>query len=151
MNIQKNENLVPLICSVQYQFLENVSSLVEGSDIYHRTVTFSAGQDWFDLYHAPSGISFEEPSVQNEGGVLYNQKLSLFFPGDDPSNIESFYNFSARKMIVKFTYNNNQSKLIGSRKNPASGSCDLSLDNASSGWQIIFSCRSIDRAFLLEA
>lgn len=151
MTLEKNSNLSPQICNVQYSFKENIESIDQGSTKFHKTVTFVDGESWEDIYGSPASIKFSEPAKDNPVGIYYEQQLILNYPGDDIDNLSSLYNLEDLGMIVKFTYDNGMSKIIGDKQNPAIMRCDFSTDGAKTGTSIKFTRKSPDRAFIFES
>lgn len=146
--MNKNSNLVPRICSVQYADIRNITSIDEGSTSQHRTVTFKGINDWIDMYGSLRSIKYEEPIKDTPAGIQYLKKLELLFPGLDEANNDDFADFSNYRYVVKFTYTSGIVKIFGSLENPVIAYANYSDDK--NGYVILFSQNDRYKAFLYE-
>lgn len=118
MSADKNTNLVQNVCKIQYQFIENVESISRGSSNFHAIVTLSVDNDWLDLYHSPASVSLEEPFLRTNAGRLYEDKITLKYPGEDEDTIEEIDNLVGPGLILRLHFSNGRSKVIGDIANP---------------------------------
>lgn len=149
MSIAKNQHLAPEICSVYFEDIKGVSSIIDGADKYHKVVTFKSGYAWKQIYLSPGTIKFEEPEKKTNAGTIFEQKLTGFFPGDDVANYTDFDNYSNKRYIVKLVYNNGTIKVFGCIFNPVTMQKD---DSTTKGGSIITLYRNaIDKAYLMPS
>lgn len=148
MKHEKNSNLTPIICKVEYAFLSDVIGINIGSPATYRQVQFIPHKSWNEIYNTPGRVSYEEPSVKSSAGTLFEQKLELFYPGDDVKDLSEFDNYEEQRFIVKFTYSNGVSKLLGGKTSPCR--FEKNLSTSESGSTITFYKNSVSRAFVLE-
>lgn len=151
MSTDKNNNLVQAICKIQYQFIGNVDTISIGSSKFHRVVSFINELDWLDLYHSPSSVIFEEQPSRVNAGLLYSQKISLKFPGEDEDNTELFDDLISPGIIIKLTWSNGKSKLIGSIANPVRILPDYKSDPDRTGYTINIEHKESKPAYWLES
>lgn len=144
----KNENRSQRIFKIYYQYNLNVASINEGSTQFKRIITFNGSYGWELFYHTPGTAFFKEPKKDTDAGLLYNQKLDFYYPGEDEGNIENFINF-AKPVIIKIVYTSGQMKIIGDKENPVKIYDDLNIGDKS-GRNINIEHESIDPAFWLE-
>lgn len=148
MTIDKNTHLVPKICSIYFENIKGVNTISDGTDKYHKSVSFKTGFAWNKIYFTPGTAQFEEPEANTAAGTAFNQKLSLSFPGDDITNYAAFDNSHAKRYIVKMIFDNGTSKIFGDIFNPVLMKKD---DSTSKGGSAITFYRSgTDKAYILS-
>ena len=106
MKHEKNLNLNPIICKVEYSFVSDIISINIGSPATYRHVQFIPHKLWNEIYKTPGRVSYEELPSKSNAGTLFEQKLELFYPGDDEKDISEFDNYEEQRFIVKLTYSN---------------------------------------------
>jgi len=148
--MNKNQNLIPLICQIHYQQSRNVDSITKNEDRFKRSITLVAGSEWEEIYFSPGTAKFEEKTKRNKAGILYNQKLSFKFPGEDDDNIEAISNLVIIPVILKVTYNNGKSKIIGDLNNPVKVDQDYSSDNKAIQFDFVIEHESSHPAYWFE-
>lgn len=117
MSLDKNTNLVQQPCKIQYQFIEFVESILRGSSNFHYKVTFQ-GNDWLDFYYSPASLEIEESMSRSNAGRLFEINISLNYPGEDDNSIYSIDDIAGPGLIIKLTWSNGKSKVIGDQSNP---------------------------------
>lgn len=127
--MNKNQNLIPVICRIEYQQSRNIDSINKNEDQFKRSVTMVTGFDWIDIYFSPGTAKFEEKTKRGKAGLLSNQKLIFKFPGEDDDKSENIDELINIPVILKLTYNNSKSKLLGDLNNPVKFDQDYSSDN----------------------
>lgn len=147
MALTKNTNLIPAVCSIQIASISDIASITDSSTAYKKTVTFKQGKTWTDVYHTPGSMKFEEPKGLSNAGPYYKQKAEGFFPGDDAANLTDFNNIDNKRFVVKLTFNNGISKIIGDLNNPAIISIDFATNKGGSA--MLYTCDSIYKAFMV--
>lgn len=147
MGLTKNKNLAPVITKVFYAYAYNIGAITVGSDDNHKQVIFKPGNDWVEIYKVPKNVNFEESPKRSDAGILYDQKLSLMYPGDDETNITDIDALESKPLVVKFEYDNKKSRFFGDTDNTVKASAPYSADRG--GSSIIFECSSRNRAFWL--
>jgi len=116
--MEKNDNLALEICEIQYALVENITSISEGSTAFHRNVLFSSGT-WEDMYGTPGSMKFEETQRVVSAGVVYDQVLTLKYPGEDTDNLSDLDDIVNQPAVLKITYTDGSEKLMGSLINPS--------------------------------
>jgi len=146
--MEKNKNLNPQVCKIQYTEIENVAAIIRGSSRSRRKVTFLPGKTWKEIYGTPGKIVYEEKPSPGGSGVLYEQRADMFYPGRDKSNLTDFYDFEETIFLYKVTYTNRDEYLIGNLNEPASVVLDFST--VKGGGAISFICNSTEKAYIFE-
>jgi hypothetical protein len=146
----KNQNTVPIITKLQYQFPQNISSFEIGSTPQHRTISFSNGEAWKDLYFTPGTPDFSQTSKRTSSGKIYNQTLSFSSPGDDPVSDSEMEKIEELMCVAKITYSDGTAKIIGSDKNSANFSNNFKSDSKATKNSFAIKCSSITKAFFIE-
>lgn len=118
MSLDKNTSLAQQPCKIQYQFIEFVESIVRGSSKFHYKVSFQGIDDWLDFYHSPSSLEFEENLSRVNAGHLYEDSVILNYPGEDDDSPHEVDNIAGPGLILKLTWSNGKSKIIGDIGNP---------------------------------
>jgi hypothetical protein len=146
--LQKNKYLAPTICKIKYTPLDFIELIMRGTSDFARIVQFITGKTWLDLYHTPGKTIFEQPLDIVSAGSLYNQKLQMFFPGLDISNLSDLFNMDYTEFILKLIFSSGDTYIIGTKENPIRFTDNWSTSN--SGSIFTFSRKSIDKAYKLE-
>ena len=142
--MNKNLSLNSTVCAVQYC---PVSDIIKNSIVLNVfKIDFASGKDWQDLYGTPGSMEFEFIQDLVGGNVVYKQKVSLFFPGMDSTNLSDFKNKPDTLYIVKVTLNNGDEYILGSKENPAQYM--ETWNTTKKGKNISFWCDSADMPFL---
>jgi len=148
MSHKKNTNLAPAIIEINYVKLADVSTIDFGSLPKSRIVNLNHGAVWSNIYFTPGKISFEEPITDSSAGRIWQQNLTLFFPGIDLTDKSDFDNYENIRFLVKFKYSNGDQYLIGTKVNP----CKFSLNYSSNdgGSTISFYKNANQPAYILQ-
>lgn len=147
---EKNQNRVPVITKLQYQFPHNIASFVIGSTNQHRVITFSGVEVWKDLYFTPNSANIAQPSKRLAAGKIFNQALSFSSPGEDPTSDAEIAKIEELEAVVRIEYNDGRVKIIGSDKNPARLNTNFKSDNDATKSTFAFECDAIAKAYYLE-
>jgi hypothetical protein len=147
MSLNKNKNLAPVITRVFFAYAYNIGAINVGNDDNHKVVIFKPGKDWVEIYKVPKNVNFDELPKKTDAGILYDQKLSLIFPGDDESNITDLGDLEIIPLVIKFEYDNKKSRFFGDANNSVKASAPYSADRG--GYSIVFECTSRNRAYWL--
>lgn len=150
MNIQKNQNLIPIITKVHYQFAENISSINTGSSKNTRQIVFNPDQDWEQIEISPASVKFQEPMSSTNAGPMYKQSLNFTLQGEDTGTIDDYDQLIGRRIILRLEYNTGLLKIVGSLDNPARFNDSPVSDEKGTRNQIEFFRKSSYRAFILE-
>jgi len=150
MSLDKNSNLTPIPCKVQYQFAKNINSISRGSSKFHRVVSFNNDLTWLDFYHSPASLSFSEPFSKVKAGNLYQPKLGLKYPGEDDDTLSEIENLTGQGLIIKITWGNGKEKIIGDLNNPVKIHNDYDSDSSATAYTIYIDHQSSHRSFWLE-
>ena len=113
--MSKPENGFMQIVSVQYAMVENIST-IDYTDNYV-SVNFQTG-DWNEIESQLFSAMFEETSKEDIRGITYDQKLSFDIVGDNATVTSEFKQILGKELILKFTYQDGTSKVIGDIDNP---------------------------------
>lgn len=148
--MNKNQNLIPVICKIEYQQSRNIDSITKNEDRFKRSVTMVAGFNWVEIYFSPGTAKFEEKTKRGKAGPLYNQKLTFKFPGEDDDKTEGINDLINIPVIFKLTYNNSNSKILGSLDNPVKIDHDYSSDNKATQYDFIIDRDSSHPAYWFE-
>jgi len=117
MALTKSQKRGQRVTQLYYQYGFNISSINQVDDIT-RSVNFKSGYSWEQIYFTPGSGFFFEKKEDTKAGLLYNQSIELFFPGEETNDIQSFDELARKPLIIKLVYIN-QVKLVGSLSNPA--------------------------------
>ena len=132
-----------------YAFTYEIDSISNGSTSKHKTVSFNDGKAWKEIYFTPGSANYSEPPKKNDAGIIYNQKLTAFHPGEDENNVIDFSNLENRPLIIKVLYSSGQMKLVGNKINYAELSDALNI-NQKTGHAITILREDYNKAFWLE-
>lgn len=113
--LKSNEKL--RICKIFYNFKDNVNSITNNPDRFHKKVEFTKGM-WFEIQTQKAKINYSEPPEKNVNGVFYNRKLNIIFPSEKDADLELFENLSLNELVLKLEYNNGSAKLFGDLQQP---------------------------------
>lgn len=145
MSLTKNKYLSPIISRIFVAKTYTINAINAGIDNNHKVIDFKVGHSWVEIYKTPKDTHFDESVKTSPAGKLFDQKLSLYFPGDDESNITDFEELEGQPLCVRFEYDNGKSRFFGALDNPAFISINYSTK--SGGASILFDCTSKFRAF----
>lgn len=136
----KNSILNIQVCKIYFALIDNVQSIVDGDDRFHKVITFNEGKDWEEIYSTPGSIEFTENPKDNEAGNLIEQMIKFSFPGEDDLNLKDLDAVINRPVIVKVEYSSALMKLIGAIENPAKIARAIQQTAKSSGSTMEISC-----------
>jgi hypothetical protein len=135
MALIKSVSQPKVICSVAYIYL---SSVVAYQKYYSSSVVISTGgTGWKKLYATPASIDYSEKSGISNEGTAYSKELALFYPGNDQPAQDELSQLEARPLLVKFTYNDGKTKVIGNPWNPALLKLDFKSNDVT-GFSAVF-------------
>jgi hypothetical protein len=146
--MDKNQNLGLSICGVSYIDVNDVSTIINGSDENHKEVTLKPGKNWTNIYFTPGKAQFEDPQDQSNAGPLRNQKLVFPYPGYDTANRTEFNKYGYKGYLFAITYNNEMQLLMGDREFPVR--TFMASFNKEGIWEITALKKSISPAFQLD-
>lgn len=146
--MEKSANLSPEICEIYFASINDVSTITDGSDTFHKVVTFKSQKNWEKIYCSPASKEFTELQKESEAGPYYEQKVNLSYPGDDEGVREDFENYGNKRLLIKLVYHSGIEKLLGSLTNPVKSFADYTLKNG--GHAVSFECKAIQKAFMLD-
>jgi hypothetical protein len=98
--------------------ISEVSALNEDTD-NEITVVFVGQNAWKNFYATLLTAELTEDTDATEAGNLFEQTAKLVFPGDDSSSRKSIAALEQKAVLLKLTYANGTSKIIGSIERPA--------------------------------
>jgi hypothetical protein len=147
MSTLKNRDSSPLICKVEYAFVADIL-LLETVRLASVKINMQSGKAFSPIYGTPSTFNFSEPVDSSASGLLYKQKLTLYYPGLNPDVQPDLIIIERKPVVAKITFTNNQVLVIGSVDNPARIFNSLSSSDAT-GYAITISCDSDERARFL--
>ena len=149
MTLLKNKKSSPLICNVEYAFPEDIQAMENVANSQVR-ITMKAGREFTSIYGTPALHVFIEPAEFSTGGLLFKQKLNLYYPGIEIDSQNQLLQLERKKAIYKITYQHGLIQVVGSLDVPARLLNTLSSGDAT-GNLITISCESDERArFLTE-
>jgi len=148
--MNKNQNLIPAICKIEYQEKRNIDSITKNEDRFKRSVTMVAGFDWLEIYFSPGTAKFEEKTKRGKAGLLFNQKLTFKFPGEDDDETEGINDLINIPVILKLTYNNDKAKILGSLDNPVKIDQDYLSDSRATQSDFVIEHESSHPAYWFE-
>ena len=146
MSIEKNSDLIPLVCKIYFAPLDNIDSITPVTDRFHRQVTFKEALTWQEIYLTPGTAEFTEKPKENDAGELIEQSLKFIFPGEDDSNLSDLDTILGRPGLVKIEYSTGGKKLLGDLENGAKLSQLLQISLKQTGSQLEFTCMASYRA-----
>ena len=115
----KNENLASEICKIYYEFIRNVDSIDDGSDQYHKTITFKSGGAWNEIKFTAGSATMNQQGSHDSPGKIYDQSITASIPGEDDDSISDISAIADQPVLIKVVYTSGQEKLIGNLDNPA--------------------------------
>lgn len=148
--MNKNQNLVPVICRIEYQQVRNIVSIDKNEDNFKRSVILGTSLDWIEIYFSPGTAKFEEKTKRGNAGVLYNQKLTFKFPGEDDDTAADINDLINIPLILKLTFNNSKSKIVGDLNNPVKFDQDYASDDKSTESGFVIEHESSHAAYWFE-
>ncbi|MFZ4546819.1 MAG: hypothetical protein ACOYN4_05270 [Bacteroidales bacterium] len=149
MTIAKNITSNPLICKVEYAFPEDILSM-QNVELNQVRITMQTAKVFNNIYGTPSSYNFTEPSDVSTSGLLFKQKLTLYYPGLETATQKLLQVLERRKAVFKITYQHGIVQVIGSLDVPAKFFNSFVAGDAT-GCSITISCENDERArFLIE-
>ena len=148
MSFEKNSNLIPTICSIQFANVNDVSSITVGTTFFNRVVTFKQGKTWTSIYNTPGKNQYVATPKKTNAGTYFEHRLSSFFPGDDAVNLSDFDNFENKRFVIRMNYTNGESRIFGDLINGAEISQNFETEKG--GNTLSYYCDSVNKAFILE-
>ena len=149
----RNENTPLQIVSVYYAIVAPTETEIDTfTDNYDGSVSivFNSGKDWKKIYGTLDTITFQEPTRDTDAGKQYNQELTLTNPGDVKELIEQLYQLDQKELIIRFDYQKEGSKIMGSPENPAFLNSDFSARSFDAQRSVSFTCNSDQPSKFLE-
>lgn len=146
---QKNEDLVPVIIKIFYQFRNNIQSDGPGPTPGTWQINFKSGFSWKEIKFSPGTADFVQNKKDTDAGILFEQKLQFSVPGDDSLNFEELTSIDQMPVVVKFEYSGGLVRLIGTKSIPAEFLDNYSSNRGSTKNIFEFFCKSTHRAYTL--
>ncbi len=137
----------PLICKVEVAFMDDIASMVP-VDVHQVRITMKDAKVFNPIYGTPSSFNLNEVSETTRAGLIFNQKLSLYYPGMKDIVHPDLIQLEKKPVVVKITYQNGLVQVIGSITEPARIFLSLASNDAT-GHSILVACNSINRARFL--
>ncbi len=150
MVVNKNSNLIPLVCKIYFALQQDVDSISLVPDRFHRLITFKGGKIWNEIYFTPATAEFSEKPKDTEAGQLIEQSLKFIFPGEDDLNLASFDAIIGRPVLVRIQFSTGESKLIGDIGNGSKLSQVTQVSSKATGSQFEFTCTATYRSCWLS-
>jgi len=147
MSIAKNSKSNPLICKIEYAFPDDILTM-ENVELNQVDITMKGSKVFNELYGTPSSHTFSEPSDVSAAGLLFKQKLSVYYPGIEVLSHSQLVLLERTPAIYKITYQHGLVQVIGSMDVPARLFFSLSASD-STGINISIACDSDERARFL--
>lgn len=144
MTLAKNKKANPLICSVEYSIPADIESM-NNVELNQVKIVFKPNKDFSKLYGSPSSHNFQQPPDTSTAGLLYKQKLTLYYPGIEIDSEKQLEYLERVKAVFKITYQNNIVQILGSKENPARLISSLA-SNEATGNAITITCDSDEKA-----
>lgn len=149
MSITKNKNLNPQICKVEFVTTDKVTSVSTGNTLMHRIVNLILNAVWIDIYSTQGTVTFLEEQTEEVAGPFFQQKVEMFFPGEDSDTRAKLLNLENARVLVRITYNSGLVKLLGEPANPCMLKTVFSIEKG--GRVVSFTRKSPVPAFLYQA
>lgn len=144
MSLTKNHDSNPLICKVEISFAEDIQSM-ETVELHQVKITMKSQKAFTPVYVTPASYSFSEPSDVSAAGLLFKQRLNLYYPGIVLAMQPELINLERKPLVAKIYYQNGLVQVIGSLDNPAKSFNSFSSSDAT-GNSITIACDSDERA-----
>jgi hypothetical protein len=151
MTIVKNTNRIPSICKLRYLFINEIRQMDYSCDQFHKWVYLIGSASWREIYFTPGSAEFTEVQKQETAGLLFNQTLRFFFPGEDDGNTASFDALISRPVVFGIEYSNQKIKLLGSVDRPARLFKSFKTDSKGSTCEFTAICQDNKQAFWLAS
>jgi hypothetical protein len=142
MSIDKNSNRIPEICSLNYVRIDEIDSILQGTDQYHQVITLKNGSSWKKIYFTPGSGEFTEVEKTDDSGNYFEISLKADFPGEDEDNLSYFNDIIERPLVILVRFSFNKSKIIGSLENPAKAVTSKQITQKAKGSNLQFLCKS---------
>lgn len=144
MTLTKNKKVNPLICSVEYAIPDDIESM-NNVELNQVKIVLKQDKAFSKIYGSPSSFNFQQPPDTSASGLLYKQKLTLYYPGIETESEKQLEYLERVKAVYKITYQNNIVQILGSKENPARLVSSLA-SNEATGNAITITCDSDEKA-----
>lgn len=147
MPLSKNTISNPLICKVEFAFLADIAS-IEYLELHQVRITMQSGKVFAPVYGTPSSYSFAEPVEDTSAGLMYKQKLSLYYPGLNDAEQANLINLERMQAVYLVYYQHGLIQVLGDLNNPARCFTNFGSSEAT-GFGITIVCNNDERARFL--
>lgn len=151
MSINKNSNRIPEICSITYVRIDEVLSIIQGSDQFHQVITTLVADRWREIYFTPGTAEFTETEKSDDSGNYFEISLKADFPGEDEDNLSYFNDITEHPLIVLVHLSFDESKIIGSLENPAKCIIKKQLTQKIKGSNLEFTTKTNSKSLWYQA
>lgn len=151
MSIDKNLNRIPVISYIAYVLHDSIDQInIYNNDRFTKRIILKTNKAPDEIYFTPGSAVFEEKDKQDDAGMLYEQSLKFFFPGEDTDNAALLDAIRNRPLIIVFYYTDGTMKFFGCIENGARFSKSSKIEAKNSGSEFSFSCISQEPAWGLQ-
>lgn len=147
--MKKNKNLAQNIIAVFYALPNEVDSVKIDQNL-NSTVNFKDGKTWSEIEFTPKSAKYNDKTKLTAAGMEHSKSLSLFYPGEDDSNVLDFSKLTGRPVLLKMKYSSNQCKLVGNLNGSKPRLLpSFDVGNGKTGRILKFACKDTHEAYPL--
>ncbi len=150
MAFDKNSNLAEVIISIGYMYPNIPSSIIDGTDKYHKKIYGSQFIGFNDIYFTPGTAKFSESDKDDLAGGFIEQELKCIVPGEDDDTTSLMDALRGRPLLLCIEFMNGTKKLMGLAENPAKLSRKQQISDKLNATELTFYCASTELAWWIS-
>lgn len=108
MGLIKNDLLVLNLCSLKIILRDELQALMSGPEQLEKIPILTSGSEWKDIYGTAGSIQYNLSSSESSPGTVYNQSLSVTYPGLSMSSTRLLHSWRNQEFILQFTIEDHQ-------------------------------------------
>jgi len=148
--INKNENLAQPITGIHYLYPDTPLSIVDGDDKFHKKIYLPDDVSFNEIYFTPGTGKFTESDKDDNAGIFIEQELKCVIPGEDDGTPESIDAIRDRPLLIKISFQNSTSKLVGLKENPVRLLRKQQITEKINASELTFTCNSLASAWWIS-
>lgn len=150
MAFDKNSNLAEVITSIGYLYPSIPSSIIDGTDKYHKQIFVAEHVTFNEIYFTPGTAKFSESDKDDPAGGFIEQELKCIVPGEDDDTPSLMDALRGQPLLLCIGFINGTKKLMGLAENPAKLSRKQQISDKLNAAELTFYCASTELAWWIS-
>ena len=150
MAFDKNSNLAEVITSIGYLYPTVPSSIIDGTDKYHKQIYVAEFVTFNNIYFTAGTAKFSESDKDDPAGVFIEQELKCIVPGEDDDTLSLMDALRAQPLILCIEFMNGTKKLMGHIDNPAKLTRKQQITDKLNATELTFYCGALESAWWIS-